>query len=1007
MKMNKTIFTLLLVFISFLMILTFAVRNSVTAQSAGATSASITGTVEDLDGAIISGTRIIARNLATNLTREANTDEDGSYLITQLPPGSYEIMAVAAGFTGQTTRLDLVLGTTLLFNFRMKIGEVSEVIEVTAGNTVDEGKTESSTNVDQQRIFSLPINRRNFMEFSLTAARVSIDRVPTQGVAASSGISFNGQPARYNNITIDGLDNNESASGSTRSTFSQDAVQEFQIISDNYSAEFGRAAAGVVNIITKGGSNELHSNIFLFNRNDRISSRDVFAPFEPKYKQYQFGATLSGPIKKDRAFFFTSFERLSINQSSFVTISDNTIHSANSIGFNIRNGPIPFALGTTSVLGRFDGQLSPNDSFFVRYNGGFTYNGQLETFGGLVGETNTGIQRLDDNSIATSNTYISPGLNLINETRFLYSRRNQDVFAVDPGPQVRLVAPEGSVVFGRGTFLTQTRQERIYQIVNNVSLSRGRNQIKFGIDFVYINFPEGGFNVPLVPGGFVLFQPLNFSALTGIPGLPSFTGLQAFDPALRTVEQRAFLTNFASSLPTVAPGFPKGVPLADLSLPVAYVQGFGNSFASISAKFFSAFVQNDIKLKPNLLLKAGLRYDINRVNFVPDNSGNFSPRLALSYRPEKVPNLTFRSSYGLFFAVPFTGPPIPVGTTTAGDLKLPIIPFPFSVLAFAQPGHHFPDSEEIPQEVTFIPQLSQILTNQPDLRSTYTQQINAGLDYLIGTNTLLSATYNYVRGIKVFAARNINPIVRPIPTNPVLSAIIGRSDPTRGEIFEFESAFDSYYHSFTISINQRFARRFNLLAHYTYSKAIDNFIDFRIESGLLEIVDPLKPGDERGLSLQDLRNRFVLSGIWELNYSKNWLLRDFQLSTIMSLNSGRPYNLLAGVDLNMNGDNPPGDRPTNIGRNAGITPGFANVDLRLSRTASINERYKIQGFIEIFNVLNRVNIDPNVIDRTFTPDEQGRFSLPPKEGGHFIITRDRYRGAFSPRQFQLGFRVTF
>jgi hypothetical protein len=1006
MKMFKNVFTLFLAFVTFFIILAIGESNSTKAQSAGATTANITGTVEDSGGAAISSARITARNLATNLTRETITNEDGSYLITQLPPGSYEMTVVAAGFTKQTTRLDLILGTTLLFNYHLKIGEVSEVIEVKAGNTLEGGKTESSTNVDQQRIESLPINRRNFMEFSLTAARVSLDRVPTQGVAASSGISFNGQPARYNNITIDGLDNNESASGSTRSTFSQDAVQEFQIISDSYSAEFGRAAAGVVNIITKGGSNELHTNFFLFNRNDKISSRDVFAPFEPEYKQYQFGAALSGPIKRDRAFFFTSFERLSIKQSNFVTISDETVRSANRIGLSLRNGPIPFALGTSSLLGRFDGQISSNDSFFVRYNGGFTYNGQLETFGALLGETNSGIQRLNDNSIAASNTYISPALNLINETRFLFSRRNQDVFAVDPGPQVRLVAPEGTVVFGRGTFLPQTRQERIYQIVDNVSLARGRNQIKFGIDFVYIKFPENGFNVPLVPGGLVIFQPLNFSALTGIPGLPSFTGLQTFDPSLRTAEQRAFLTGLAASLPDIAPGFPAGLPLADLSLPFAYVQGFGNSFETISAKFFSVFIQNDIKLKPNLMIKAGLRYDINKVTFVPDNRGNFSPRLALSYKPEKAPSLTFRASYGLFFSVPFTGPPIPVGTTTSENLRLPIIPFPFSVLPFALPGHHFPDSEKIPSGVTFVPQLSQILTNQPDLRSTYTQQINTGIDYLIGNHTLISATYNFVRGIKVFAARNINPIVRPIPTNPVLSAIIGRSDPTRGEVFEFESAFDSYYHSFTISINQRFARRFNVLAHYTYSKAIDNFIDFRIESGLLEIVDPLKPGSERGLSLQDLRNRFVLSGIWELNYTNNRLLRDFQLSTILNLNSGRPYNLLAGVDLNMNGDNPPGDRPTGLGRNVGITPGFANVDLRLTRTAIINERYKLQGFIEIFNLFNRVNIDPNVIDRTFTPDAQGRFTLPVKEGGRFIVPRDRYRGAFSPRQFQLGVRVT-
>src|SRR5262249_37050446 len=247
---------------------------TIKAQSAGATSASITGRVIDNAGATIPGAMVKAKNLATNLTREISADEEGSYLISQLPPGSYEISTIAEGFKAVTSRVELVLGTTTLFNFTMQLGEVSDIVIVKAENFFEAGKTESSTNIDPTGIDSLPINRRNFMDFSLTAPRVSPDRVPTQGVAASSGISFNGQPARYNNITIDGLDNNESAAGSSRSTFSQDAVQEFQIISDSYSAEFGRAAAGVINIITKGGGNEYHGNLFSFIRNDSISARD-------------------------------------------------------------------------------------------------------------------------------------------------------------------------------------------------------------------------------------------------------------------------------------------------------------------------------------------------------------------------------------------------------------------------------------------------------------------------------------------------------------------------------------------------------------------------------------------------------------------------------------------------------------------------------------------------------------------------------------------------------------
>ena len=158
--------------------------------------------------------------------------------------------------------------------------------------------------------------------------------------------------------------------------------------------------------------------------------------------------------------------------------------------------------------------------------------------------------------------------------------------------------------------------------------------------------------------------------------------------------------------------------------------------------------------------------------------------------------------------------------------------------------------------------------------------------------------------------------------------------------------------------------------------------------------------------MQDVRSRFVFSGIWDLNYTKNRFLRDFQISTIVNLNSGRPYNLLVGEDLNMNGDSgPPGDRPLGLGRNVGITPGFANVDLRLKRSVSIGERFRLLAFIEVFNVSNRVNISE--VDRFFPPDANGRFNLPPKNGSRFIAEPKQFRNASAPRQFQFGVRFTF
>ncbi len=993
--MRKSVYFVFLLFIANY----FAI--SVLAQ-AGSTTGAITGMIVDSQGSAITGASISAKQLNTNTVRTTQINEDGSYSFIQLPPGDYVVTVSVDGFKPESQSFSLPIGTTAVTRFVLAPAGTMEVIEVKATAMLNETRTESSTNIDSQTITTLPINQRNFLDFSLTSPRVTADRVPTQGVAANSGLSFNGQPARNNNITIDGLDNNESASGAVRSTFSQEAIQEFQIIADSFSAEFGRASSGIVNIVTKTGTNDTHGSLFFFNRNDSLNTRDVFTSLKPDYAQYQFGATLGGAIKKDRIFYFTSFERLSIKQSNFVTIANQTVQSANRIGLPLQNGPIPFSVGNTSLLARFDIHLSENNNLKIRYNGGFTYNGALEPFGGLVGQTNAGIQKLDDNAIAVSNTYINARLNLVNETRFLYNKRNQDVLATDVGPQIRLIAPEGAAVFGRGTFLTQNREAPLFQIVNTTSLSKGKNQIKFGIDYLYLKFEPKTSNVPIVPGGFAQFSPIDFGFLGG----PAFSGLQTFDPSLRTPQQLVFLQAFAQGLN--AQGFPL-LPLDKLSLPVAYVQGFGDSRSGGTSKFLSLFFQDDIKVSNSLLIKAGIRYDLNRVTSQSKNNGNFSPRLAFSYKPKGFTNLNVHGAYGLFFSSPFLGPSIPVNSTTSKKFNIAVAVFPFSIIPFSLPGHKFPDGNTVPAAINFGPQFTQILTLQPNQRANYAQQANFGLDYFFNEQTSLSLQYTYVRGIRIFSARNVNPVVRPVANNPVASLLTGRVDPNRGDVFEFENAFDSYFNGFTASFKQKFKNRINLLASYTFSKAIDNFIDFRIESGLLELVDSFKLRDERSLSLQDARNRFVLSGVVDLSYGQNRILKGMQLSTIITLNSGRPYNLLAGVDLNGSGDNPPGDRPfangVSIGRNLGITPGFANVDLRLTRKITFKEKYSIEGTFEAFNLFNRVNISD--FDRTFPPDAKGNFALPPLEGGRYIVTKDRFRGAFPSRQLQLGFRFSF
>jgi hypothetical protein len=980
--------------LGFVLIISFLLSYGypVFAQS-GATSASATGKVLDQQGGAITGAVIQFKKIDTNLEREAITDDNGLFNISQLPPGSYEIAVNAENFRPESRNLELMLGTTTVIHFVLRVGEIGEVILV---KNTEEGRTESSTNIPLLRIEGLPINRRDFLDFTFTTPRARQDpRSALQGVAISSTLSFNGQGSRQNNITIDGLDNNESATGSVRSSFSQEAVQEFQVVSDNYSAEFGRALGGIVNIVTKGGSNELHGDTFFLTRNDKTSARDVFATFKPPYRQYQFGQVLSGPIKKDRAFFFTSFERLSIKQNNIVAISDQTVASARRRGYAISNGPASFPVDTTSVLARSDLQVTPNNLLTLRYNFGGTYNGGFEPFDGPNDRSSGGIQELNDNSFAVNNTYVSPALRLINETRFLYSHRDQLVRSPVNSAYISIQSSDVAI-FGQSPILPQPREENIYQIVNNVSLSRGRNEIKFGVDFTY-NDASG--LAAIADNGTALFTDINFGDF--LPGAPFFSALQTFDPFLRSPAQRSFLTALSSLLPIAFRGFPSGVNLVDSSLPLIYSQGFGSKKeVSVPLKLFSAFFEDGIKVRQNLFVKLGVRYDINRVRFLPDNNGNISPRIAVSYNPERLKNLNINAAYGVFFSMPLFGPAI---ISQPPDRKLLSIPFPFSVLPFQLPGNRFPESEQLPSNVNFTPQLGQQFQFQSDLRGSYAHQARLAFDYALDKNNVITLSYNFLRGIKLFGPRQINPVVRPVPGDLVSSLTFGRVDPTRGDVLEFESAFDSYYHALTISFNRRFTNRFSLLTSYTFSKAIDNTND-GILPAQQETMNTRDLSNERGLSLQDVRNRFVLSGLWDLDYTKNLLLRDFRLSSIVTLESGRPYNVITSVDLNNDGINL-NDRPAGLGRNVGITPGYANVDMRLTRIIKIKDRFQLQAMVEAFNLFNRTNI--RFGNRIISPDANGNIPLPPMEDGRYVLPEKGFLVAFPSRQLQFGMRFLF
>lgn len=966
-----------------------ALGSSTGYAQSGSTTGAITGRVRDASGAVIAGTEIVCLQVATGTERATQSREDGTYEFLNLPPGDYEIRAMAAGFEDRRQTVRLSLGTTALVVITLATAGTTDVIEVVADAR---NAAESATNVRETDIPRLPINRRDFLQFAITAARTVPDNLPDQGATATSGLSFNAQSPRLNNLTIDGLDNNDATSGSIRSTFSQEAVREFQVVSDGYSAEFGRALGGVINIITKSGDNTFRGSLFGFFRNAALSARESLTPSKPPFEQYQYGLTAGGPLRPNRAFFFVTGERLNIKQNTVVTISDTVRAAALRNGFRFDTGSVPFSTGGSTALVRGDWQIVPEDNLTVRYNYGGQVNTAFEPFGGLTASTFTGEQRLTDHNLAVNNTFVGQNA-LVIESRFLYSTRLQDIGAADPGPRIAINAPEGQVIFGKSLVLPQFRDTQTYQFFTAVGLVRGRHQVKFGGDLLRVNSRQ---RQPASEGGQANFSNTNLVALGAPAGSPVLSALQAFDPSLRTPEQRAALALIGASLPSRFPGFP-ALPLDILPLTNDYRQGFLDPQPTpIPQTSLSLFALDDISLGPSLKLNVGLRYDLTRARSTPENNGLLSPRVAVVWQPLK--KLTVRSGYGLFAASNLT---FPIFTVVPPTRRTLVLPFPFSILPFTQPNRQLPPSGDFPFGIQFVPQFGLEFQFAQRLPASYTQQASLALESQVG-NTLFSAVYNYVRGNRILSLRTINPVVRP-GIDPLDSVINGRLDPRRGTVNEYAAAYDSYYHGVTFGVERRVGR-FTGRASYTLSKAIDNYVDFR--TSLQEFAEPLDISGERALSIQDARHRLVLAGIWDINYSKNPLLRDYALSYILTAVSGRPWNLLAGVDLNRNGD--ANDRPAGLGRNAGVTPAFYNLDVRFSRRFINRERLKIEGIIESFNLFNRTNV--REFGRTFPPINpplNTQFNLPPRRGGRFIVTPDRYRRAFPPRQFQIGFRITF
>jgi hypothetical protein len=967
------------------------------------TGADLDGLVTDESGGILAEVVVTVSNTETDVARTIETDAQGRFRAPALPPGNYRLRIDRQGFASQTQDIVLQLGQSASLELTMRLATFEEGITVAANSPVLEiGHTAVSTVVRQEQVDNLPINGRNFLSFSVMTPGVTTDRTPQQGATATSGLSFTGQRARSNNVMVDGFDNNDPALGAVRATFSQEAVREFQVLTSSYSAEFGKAAGGVVNIVTRSGTNDIRGTAFAYYRDEVLNARDHFERFDPfgnpierekaPFGQVQWGGVLGGPIRKGRTFFFGSFERLAIDANNFVNIDPHAADVLRANGFPVELGNVPYATGTIDVLGKIDHQFSPGSALAIRASANDTRNENIEPFGGLVARSRGGVLIRDDLSLAASHTHVLQ--RWLNELRVQFARQDFLVQSLDPncggacvgdgdgGPTLEL---PGVASVGRQRFTPQERTNTRYQLVETLSIPVGAHSFKAGVEANYLDNRIA--SVPLHFGGRYIFA-----------ALPA-------NPAL------------SLSQPITA------VQALERGLPAAYIQGYGNPRISFGQSDVSVFVQDDWRMG-RFVIKPGLRYqkqfwldapyDVSnvggsRLQYEIRQRGSLAPRLAAAYDPAGDGRTSIHAAYGRYddyqiLASVVTGQ-IVNGSSGVRTLALRL---PASIAAWNAPGHR------LAEPASAFPSVE--ISTTPDLKVPYAMHTAVGIDRAIGADASLSANFIRVRGRHQLAAIDYNPIVPSLGPGRRPNDVGGRAG-TSASVLQYTPYGESWYRGLTLSLNQRFSGRHQLLVSYTLSEAEDTSTDF--QSAFLPEAngfgrDPANPtglpigfdpARERGPSINDQRHRLLVSGFYQFPLG-------FRAAAIATAASGRPFTPLAGADLNGDGDGgsfptdrarrSPPDPATSVGRDSETMPAQLIVDLRLSKRFAVRSRAAIEVIGEAFNLFNRSNFSE--VNNIFG---SGAFPAEPARDAQGRVTYGQFEQALPPRQIQLALRFTF
>jgi Carboxypeptidase regulatory-like domain/TonB dependent receptor-like, beta-barrel len=979
----------------------FVALTALNAFAQSTVSGAIGGNVTDPNGAVVPNATVTSRNIETNKEDTATTDSEGRFRIVNLQPGTYTVTVNASGFgafnqervvveVGRITSLDasLALGQAVA-------GDVNITSEAPVINT---SQQDFSTNVNQTSINELPINGRRWSNFALLTPGAVPD-------GAFGLISFRGVSGLLNNNTVDGGDNNQAffseERGRTRISYviSQSSIREFQVNTSNYSAEYGRAAGGVVNAVTKSGTNQFHGDAFYYQRNNKWGSRNPFSfqtlllpgggrqvvGLKPEDVRHQFGGSIGGPIVKDKLFFFFTYDQQkrnfpAVSAPSSLTFFDlsaanQTTLTQRGVTNAQRDAALAYLQGLTGVVPRRGDQyiLLPKIDWTINDKHTFsaTYNRmRWESPAGVQSQpvVNRGRASFGDDfvDVDTLNLRLTSTLSptVLNELRGQWGRDFESQRSQPPGPGEPATGvggrpPSASIgsfyTIGKPNFLERASypDERRIQIADSVTLSFGKHTLKFGGDFNRVSdvldnlFQEGGV--------YSYNNLVDFISDFAVPSGKRYTGFN---------------------------------------------QGFGPTKFEFATRDYNFFIQDDVRYSPRLTLNFGLRYEYEQLpdpqipntlsnrpgqaigpqqtGEFPSDKNNFGPRFGFAYDLTGDGKTSVRGGYGIYYgriinstisnAITNTGAPGAQRQVflRPGDAGSPIYPNVLSGPVGAASA-------------------SDIVVFSPRMANPMIHQMDVVLEREIARNTAVSVSFlaSFGRYLPTFVDTNLS---FPTATTKFFevtgttgaSTATGKSftfprytarpDTRFGRITEIGSGVKSEYEAMVLQFNRRLTSGLQVQANYTWARSMDNGqVSQTFTTGDVPL-DPNNYSYEEGPSNFDIPHRFVVSAVWNPTFKGaigesavgRAIFNGWTIAPIVSISSGRPYSAetsgSAGVSTGIFGSGTSFSRFPLFGRNSFRFPSTKNVDLRISRRFRFTETTNLEILAEAFNLFNRVNV---------------------------------------------------